>query len=270
MEQNQETGTVTPVGDAAQQNATPTQTESPTSAQQAPPVPVETDAERGLRQGIEAERKKRQEMEVQLAQSQQVINQLAGSLRQSQPSQPVAEPDPLGLSDSDLLDPAKVRQGLLKVRQDAIAAVQSSVAQLQFKMQYPDFSQVVGTTDPTTGQFVPSEIMREVFEEDPSLQSALVQLGPGAPLAAYKIASQQKRLRELRQATKTTAGQVQAQEATARSVANTVDARLAPMSPSAVGGPPSTTPETDYLQIARNNPKAFEDIIQAIASGKHG
>lgn len=264
-----------PVGDAAPQNAVPQTPDVPQTPEATPAPPVESDESRGLRQAAEAERRKRQDLEGQLAQSQMLINQLASQMRQPQQSpQPPAEPDLLGLSDQDLLDPAKVRQGLLKVRQDAIAASSQAVAELQFKMQYPDFDQVVGTFDPMTAnlppehrRFVPSEAMQEALQQDPTLQLKMVQSG-NPKLFAYEYMKLYNQLREARSAN-TAQTQAQAQAA-ARSAANTASAALAPMSPSAVSGAPANGVQPDYMAMARTNPAAFDQIIQDALRGKHG
>jgi hypothetical protein len=292
MDVNQGTPTGNePVGDAAPQNGTPvvdptqgapvvpTQAAAPAAPAPAPAAPAETDAERGLRQAADAERKKRQDLEGQLAQSQMMFAQLASRVQQPQATQPQAPEDPLGLSDADLLDPVKVRQGLLKVRQDAITATQQAVAEVQFRMQYPDFDQLVGAYDPATAhlpaqyqRFVPSEIMQDALKEDPTLSTQIQQAG-NPRLFVYAVAKRQKQIRELRQAATTNtaqAAQVQ-QQAAARSAANTVAALTAPMSPSGVAGAPAQTAATGTdLETFMKNPGLLDQIVRGIESGKYG
>ncbi len=272
--QNQTTGTEL-VGDAAPQNATP-----PVPATPVTPVPAvtpvtttETEAERGLRSGIEAERRKRQEVEAQLAQSNLLLMQVASQMRQPQAPAPV-EQDFLGLSDQDLLDPAKVRQGLLKVRQDAMTAVQQGVAQLQFQIQNPDFDALVGVYDPATAhlppehrRFLQSEFLQEAFTEDPALQTKIMQSG-NPRLFAYEVAKRQKQIRQLRQGNTATTNQQQT--VANRNAVNTAAALTAPMSPMAVGGPPASAPDAQSVDMLLKNPQILDDIIRGMAVGRYG
>jgi hypothetical protein len=256
-----------PTGDAAQTNATPSE----------PVTPVESEEVRGLKQAAEAERKKRQDLESQLAQTQMLLNQIAA---QKPAAQPQPQQDPIGFTDNDLLDPANVRKALAKVREEAVREAQQSVAQLQFQVQYPDFNQLVGQYDPATAhlpreyqRFVPSDIMQEALQEDPSLVAKMQQSG-NPNLFAYEVAKRQKVIREMRKAQAQNAAQSQAQQQAAqilaRSAANTADAVTAPMSPSAVGGPPANSTEVDYRALRQADPASFDRLVKEILRGKHG
>ena len=291
MDVNQGTPTGNePVGDAAPQNGTPIadptpgapavppQAAAPAAPAPAPAAPTETDAERGLRQAAEAERKKRQDIEGQLAQTQMIVAQLASRVQQPAPA-PQEPEDPIGLSDTDLLDPAKVRQALLKIDERANQRTNQAVADVQFRMQYPDFDQLVGVPDPATAhlpppyqRFVPSEIVQEAIREDPTLSTQIQQSG-NPRLFVYAVAKRQKQIRELRQAA--TANNAQAaqaqQQAAARSAANTAAALTAPMSPSGVAGAPAqaATAQTDVETLLRN-PALLDQIVRGIEGGKYG
>lgn len=257
-----------PQGDAAPQQTNPV----------TPEPPVESDEVRGLKAAAEAERKKRQELETQLYQTQGLLSRVAVEMK----TQPVQKPDDdylADLSDNDLLDPARVRQGVNKaikrVREEVVTEANQTVQQLRFNMDYPDFSALVGTRDPYTGAFRPSEIFQEALSEDPDLQRELTGVSEADQARiAYRAAKYQKRLREARtgQQQQTTVQQQQAQAAQLRHAANTAAAVTQPMSPSAVSGSPANSPETDYRAMA-SDPKTaaqFDALIQNALRGKFG
>lgn len=135
-------------------------------------------------------------LQSQLMQTQGMLTQFA-RVQQPQVNPPVPA-DPLsGISDSDLLDPQKVRQAILRVREDAIGEANKLVAQVQFQTQYPDFNQLVGYRDGMSGQFVPSEIMAEAIRQDPQLPTKIQQSG-NPQVFAYEIARLHKELRAVR------------------------------------------------------------------------
>ncbi len=270
MEPTTQTGNVPP-GDAAPQSAN-TNVDATVTTTELVSTPVESDEVRGLKQAADAERKKRQELETQLMQTQGLLSQVAAQIR-PQPSPP-AEPDHIGLTDQDLLDPAKVRQALLKVRQDAIAVANQSVEQLRFQVQYPDFPTLVGQRDPMTGAFRPSEVLSEALAEDPELQRDLANAvtEPERARIAYRAARTQQRLREARAKAQEQNTTAQTQAAVQRNAINTAAALTQPMSPSAVSGAPSNSPQPDYRAMASNpqTASAFDAIIHDALAGKFG
>ena len=275
-----QTGNVGP-GDAAPQqtNTSPVVPENPAQ----PVAPVESDEVRGLKAAAEAERKKRQDMETQLYQTQGLLAQVAAQMRaQPAPQQPQApaQPDYLAeLDDNDFLDPTRTRQGLNRaihrVRQEAVAEANQTIEQLRFQMQYPDFNALVGSSDPMTGAFRPSELLQEALNENPTLQQ---QIGVASPQEkariAYIAANYQKRLRDARtaqqQQRQTTHQQTQA--AQLQNAANTAAAVTQPMSPSAVSGAPANSLEVDYRAMASNPQTAatFDALIQKALRGEFG
>jgi len=270
------TGNVVP-GDAAPQQTNtnpvlPDPAQTPVAA-----APVESDEVRGLRQAAEAERKKRQDIESQLYQTQGLLAQVSAQTRLAQPPAPQpAEEDYLSdLSDSDLLDPGRVRQGInravRRVREQAVSEANQTVQQLRFQMEYPDFNTLVGARDPITGAFRPSEVLQEAFLEDPDLQRELsVASDADKARIAYRAAKYQKRLRDARAAGQRQTVQQTAQAAQFQHAANTAAAVTQPMSPSAVSGAPANSPNVDYMALARTNPAAFDAIIQDALRGRRG
>lgn len=279
LDNTPQTGNV-PQGDAAPQQTTvnPDVPVTPTG----PVAPVESDEVRGLRQAAEAERKKRQDLEGQLLQTQGLLAQVAAQVRPQAPTpaQPTEEDYLADLSDSDLLDPAKVRTGINKavsrVRHQVVTEANQTVEQLRFNMQYPDFNTLVGTRDPMTNTFRPSEVLQEAMTENPNLQQQLLSAsGQEQARIAYLAATFQKRLRDARavqqQQQQTVAQQRQA-AAQQIYAANTAAAVTAPMSPSAVSGAPANSPQTDYRAMASNPATAaqFDALIQEALRGKFG
>lgn len=287
MDQVQQTGNVT-TGDAALQTTTTAAVtpEVQTPAQTAPVVtpPAEDYQHKidGLTQAAEAERKKRQEIENQLSQTQIALMQMANQRAVQPPQPPQPDPaDPLaGYSDTDLLDPAKVREALRKVHQTAVATAQQSVAQVRFQSKYQDFDTLVGTTNQATGQFVPSELLSEAMQENPGLGEEIVDMGRSDPMAAkryaYRMAQQQKRLRELR--TKPAVQQPpvpnNVAQMAARNAQATADALTAPMSPASVSGTTAqATHSEEYWRERLKQPEGqreFESMMERARRGEFG
>lgn len=265
-------------GNEPQGDAAPQQTNAEPKAE--PALPVESDEVRGLRQAADAERKKRQELESQLAQTQGFLSQVAAQMRtqpQAQPQQP-AEEDYLGeFTDNDLLDPARFRQGVNKairrVREQVVTESNQTVQQLRFQTEYPDFDQLVGSSDPMTGAFRPSELLQEAYAENPRLQRELnTASGQERARIAYIAAIYQKQLRAMREAAKAAPAAQVDRAAQMRHADNTVAAVTQPMSPSAVSGTPANSPTVDYRAMVSNPQTAaqFDALIQDALRGKFG
>lgn len=263
----QQTGNETPQGDAAPQTVTTTNGAEPVQAA----APAESDEVRGLKAAAEAERRKRQEIEAQFQGFvAQVAQQQARPVQLEQPSRKRFSEQ---FTESDLLDPNKVKQAFDLLEDGFDAKLAQAQNRIAFQLQCPDYEQLVETIDPRTGTYVLSDVMQEAFARDPSLKVMLAQSG-NPKVTAYLIAKREKELRDVRAALAANqsgaAASAAREKAVARSAANTADALTAPMSPSAVAGAsPSGVAAPDVQQLLKN-PRALDEIIQGISAGKYG
>jgi hypothetical protein len=244
---------------------------APVSAQTAPEVKGPIPYER-----FDEVNKKAKTFEEQNAQLQTQLLQMQGFLQQvaaqRQATAPVAAPvDPVAdfitrekIGADGFVSPADLK----KVIDFQNQVTEQRVAQFQFQQQYGDYDQVVGAVNPLTGQWVNSDLLNEAIKEDPKLPGKIQRSGNPREYA-YDIVMKQKQIRELRNSVPATPTPDQLQQQ-ARATQNTVEARLSPMSPSAVGGPPATTTEIDALNLLRTNPKAFDELVRSIGRGKYG
>ena len=95
----------------------------------------------------------------------------------------------LGLDPEDILtgaDQARVNDAVLSRMR---ASSQSENVVNNFVSSKPDYAQVVGHTDPITGQFVTAAPLQRIIANNPSITAALQSAGPSASILAYELAS---------------------------------------------------------------------------------
>lgn len=163
---------------------------------------------------------------------QQLVNLSQANQPTQAPAQPPQEQDPLGLSgiaDDDLVSGQQLKDVVRKAQEESRQTQQEQDRKAEtraFLSQHPDYDELVGTANLTTGQFQFSEVMQRAIKEDPSLLATL-QTNPDRRAIAYRTATATKRIIELE---KKAAGitEQQAQKET--------ETLISPMSPAAVGG----------------------------------
>ncbi len=188
----------------------------------------------GLKAAAVAEKKKRQEAEAQLQAAQQTVQTVQQQnmlLQQSQqPQQPKTTYEQAvmeaGLQDESYLN--QEQQAQIFARKDQLDnqkfQQQQAMAQNnQFAITHDDYAEAVGTTDPMTGAFIPSQELNELLTKKPYLR----QVANSSAQAAYELVVQERTLNEYSQ---------QQTVANEQNVRQKVDAQTQPMSPAASGG----------------------------------
>lgn len=88
--------------------------------------------------------------------------------------------------DPDLATPVEMAQVNDKVMSLMVQGIQQQNQNQNFIATHADFAQVVGQSDPKTGQFIYAPPLARVLQKEPQLLSALQ--GPGGNALAYRLA----------------------------------------------------------------------------------
>jgi hypothetical protein len=249
---DEEKGTEQKTGDADQLKAAVETTEDAAKKE-----------EEGMKQAYLAEKEKRQQLEAQvgLLQDQMTLisaNQPQQTQTAKAPSsayeQAVAE---LGLQGQQWLD--ETQRAQIEARREQIITEQNSrrynqMSANQFIASHADYAEAVGTTNPATGQFVPSRELMEILRDEPYLRSSLT-----SPENAYQIVMRHRQ-RVKRDKEYAAMKEHQGQQE--------LDNKINPMSPSSVGG--GTSGEAGGPLNVNSTFDDVAEIERRVKAGQYG